>query len=196
MALQCVCVCVSSPGSWPAAAAAETQTGCLSLLQTSRMPSPCCLFSHMLRVPSSGSRKNCRSASRTSHRPDQVVGKLWTAGATVGLQSTVNRGGGSFLQGSVGQNKMLNRLLMGPQAIVCPHRVRQVTPPSVQLSCDANTHHVCLSQGAELSLRQLAEDKSSLQFQLKQLEGDKQQLLTQTRHSELEHTLSVELLHR
>lgn len=55
---------------------------------------------------------------------------------------------------------------------------------------------VCGGQGAELSLRQLAEDKSSLQLRLKQLEDNGQQLLAQRQHTQLELTHTMDMLNR
>lgn len=50
-----------------------------------------------------------------------------------------------------------------------------------------------MCQRAELTIRQLAEEKSALEFRLKQLEDDKEQLCTDAQHIriELKHTLDM-----
>lgn len=55
---------------------------------------------------------------------------------------------------------------------------------------------MCVWQGAELSLRRLSEEKAALQFRLKHLEDDNQQLHRLTQHKKLELTHTVEMLNR
>lgn len=53
-----------------------------------------------------------------------------------------------------------------------------------------------MCQRAELTIRQLAEEKSALEFRLKQLEDDKEQLCTDAQHIQIELKHTLDMLNR